>query len=320
MGSITLGAWFAACGIDETGTFDSNDGSIGADAIVDQVVKEVNPEANPPTLTCQEAGMSLDASCLGKPVPTGWQPIAIQLNTVASCGDGGFVSTPLETAPQLAQGACNCSACGASGDWTCGASIMAGQLGNNNCTLETFDASASVCWQNITHSSYGVYITRYGNPQCGGGQQTGNLDATAMPITACTPQDCDTDFCAMGNQGFKLCIYNASVSDGGCPTDFPQGRVVGPSATVTCDSCQQCALANADAGCTGAVTAFSGGNCTGTNDGVSVAGACADLGSVQYNSLFYDAGQPPTPSCGGPTTVTSGKAALDQPSTICCAN
>lgn len=314
MGTITLAAWFAACGIDESGTLDTNDGSIGPDVIVDQVVKEVNPEANPPTLSCAEAGTPLDASCLGKPVPDGWQPIAIQAGANAGCGDGGFTFTPLETDPQLAPGACTCSGCSATANWTCGASIKVGQVGNTDCLAETYDASASACIA-TAHSSMGLYLTRYGNPSCSGGQLTGSQDASTTPITACTPQSCDTDFCAMGNRGFKLCIYNASVSDGGCPSDFPAGRLVGPSASVTCDSCQQCGLANPDAGCAGSITAFSNNNCTGNNQGTTV--ACTDVGQV-YNSVFYDAGAAPVPSCGGPGGPTSGKATLDQPTTICC--
>jgi hypothetical protein len=317
-GTLALGAWLAACGLDETGTEGTSDGSISDSPIADQIVKEVNPEANPPVLTCQEAGTSLDASCLGKPVPAGWQPIAVQAGVV-SCGDGGFTPTPLVTSPTLG-GACNCTPCGNSGtNWTCSASIKAGQAVNQgNCTAETFDASASVCWQNVTHSSYGVFLTKSGNPQCGGGLQVGTQEAGATPLTTCTPASCDTDFCAMANRGFNLCIYNASVSDGGCPQDFPAGRVVGPSTTVTCDTCQQCGLANATATCTGSATAFSNGNCTGTNEGSSNAGTCGDLGSQQYNSIYYDAGPAPVPNCGPTQGVTGGKAALDQPSTICC--
>ena len=315
-----LGAWFAACGIDELGTMPGTDSSVPDDVVYpDLGVKEVNPEANPPPLSCAEAGTPLDASCLGKPVPTGWQPIAIQVGTSASCGDAGFASTPLLTSPQLPSGACQCSGCSASGGWTCGASIRAGSVNNVTCTAETFDAGASACWGNVAHSSYGAFLTRGGNPQCGGGQQIGFEDASATAVTACTPQSCDTDFCAMGNQGFKLCIYNASVSDGGCPSDFPAGRVVGPSFTVQCASCQQCALANADAGCTGSVTAFPQQNCTGTAQGTSSTDTCADISPAIYASIFYDAGPVPVPNCGPTNGITTGKVGLDQPSTICCA-
>ena len=313
LGTIVIASWLAACGLDENGEATS-DASILDSPIADQVVKEVNPEANPPPLTCAEAGTPLDASCLGNPVPAGWQPIAMQVGANIGCGDGGFQPTPLVENPVMPSGACNCTGCGASGNWSCGASIK----GGSTCTAETFDAGASVCWSNVNHSTYGVFITRGGNPQCGGGQQVGTQEAGATALSTCTPVSCDTDFCAMGSHGFSLCIYNANVSDGGCPPGFPVSHNVGPSASVACDNCQQCALTNPNAQCTGAVTAFSNNNCNGSNQGTTSAGACGDLGGSQYNSLFYDAGPVPVPNCGPTQGVNSGKVALDQPSTICC--
>jgi hypothetical protein len=318
LGTIALGSWFAACGIDENGMLDTSDGSIQPDVIVDQIVKEANPEANPPTLSCQEAGTPLDASCLGKPVPDGWQPIAIQVGVSVGCS-AGFVSTPLITNPQLEAGTCACSGCVPSGTWTCNAQIKAGQpINQSNCSAETYDASASVCWGNVSHSSYGVFLAKSGTVTCPAATQGGTLDAGSTPVTTCTPQSCDTDFCSMGAKGYKLCIYDSLQSDGGCPTDFPVGHLVGPSATVTCDSCQQCGLANSTAPCTGTATAYSGQNCTGNADQTSAAGTCGDLGTTLYASIFYDAGPVPVPSCGATTGNATGKAALDQPSTICC--
>jgi hypothetical protein len=315
LGTITGGLWFAACGIDESGTLDTNDGSINPDVeVLDQGVKEVNPEANPPPLTCLEAGTPLDASCLGKPVPTGWQPIAVQVGANVGCGDAGFVSTPLITNPALQAGSCACTGCAATGSWSCGASIKTG----NNCTQDVLDASTSACFGNTNHQTYGVNLTRFGNPICGGGLQDGSMEAASTAVTACTPASCDTDFCAMGGQGYALCIYNASVSDGGCPSDFPTAHVVGPSATVACDNCQQCALANPNAQCTGAAIAYSNTNCNGSALGTAAAQTCGDLGSGSFNSVFYDAGPVPVANCGIATGVNTGKVALDQPSTICC--
>jgi hypothetical protein len=64
------------------------------------------------------------------------------------------------------------------------------------------------------------------------------------------------------------------------------------------------------------VTAYSNTNCTGQNEGTTT--TCTDVGQV-YGSIFYDAGPVPVPNCGSPAVTTNGKAALDQPSTICCA-
>jgi len=51
LGSISLGAWLAACGLDEIGSLDGNDASLNDVQYADTPVKEVNPEANPPPLT-----------------------------------------------------------------------------------------------------------------------------------------------------------------------------------------------------------------------------------------------------------------------------
>jgi hypothetical protein len=317
VGTITLGAWFAACGIDENGTMPSVDGSV-ADQDLDVVyadlgVKEVNPEANPPVLTCLEAGTPLDASCLGNTVPTGWQPIAIQAGVTVGCGDAGFTATPLVTDPQVPTGACNCTGCTATGTWSCSATLAAG----STCTAETNTPNGSSCWA-VSHNSYGMTLTRNGNPTCDGGQQIGNQDASSTAISTCTPTSCESDFCGLGNQGFKLCIWNPNVTDGGCPSQFPAGRVVGTKADVACAVCQQCGLANANAQCTASLTAYQNSDCSGNVEGTTTSQTCQN--SAGFQGLYYDAGPVPSPNCGAPTGPQTGKATLEQPSTICCAN
>jgi hypothetical protein len=313
VGSITLAAWFAACGIDESGTM-PGDGSVPDDvAFADLGVKEVNPEANPPVLTCLEAGTPLDASCLGNPVPDGWQPIAVQLGVTVGCGDAGFTSTPLVTDPQVPTGSCNCTGCAATGSWSCSATLKAG----NTCTQDTDTPNGSSCWA-INHNSYEMTLTRNGSPTCDGGQQVGFQDASSTTVSTCTPTSCETDFCGLANQGFKLCIWNPNVTDGGCPSKFPSGRIVGTQSDVACALCQACGLTNnATAQCTASLTAFQNNDCTGNVQGTTTSQSCQSSGGFQ--SLFYDAGPIPVPSCGPPVGPQIGVASLEQPSTICCA-
>jgi hypothetical protein len=227
-----------------------------------------------------------------------------------TCPSPDFTTEQYVTDPQIAPGACTCSGCTATGAWSCSYTMKAGQT----CTQDTFTADASACWQ-INHGSISLTSTRSGTPMCSGGQQISGLDASATPVTACVPA-CKSDYCGLAAQGYQLCILNSNVSDGGCPTDFPNARVVGVSTVAACDQCQTCGLQNADAGCRADFTAYNGGSCSGTVAGSGTAnGSC---NGINFGAVYLDAGPTPEPNCGSVTGVTGGSAALVGPLTICC--
>jgi hypothetical protein len=87
---------------------------------------------------------------------------------------------------------------------------------------------------------------------------------------------------------------------------------------VACALCQQCALVNADAGCTGTATGYSNADCTGTVVTVAPNNGQCQNPAGNFASVYYDAAVVPVANCGPPTGPSQGKVALDQPSTICC--
>ncbi len=315
---VTIGASFAACGIDESGLL-GDDASNGVDVITtgdgapDVIIDVVPNDGIPPPPSCS-TDASADVSCI-PPVPLGWEPIAFQKNGNVGCGDdgGNFLGVQYLTQPTINKTSCVCSNCVADGGWSCGATIYSGAT----CSAETLDASATACFQS-NHQSFGGWLTRYGSPACGGGTALGDNSADATAVSACYPTQCASDFCGLASSGFGLCIANAAVTDGGCPSGFPNAHVVGNSAHTACESCQSCALGNASAQCTGTVSAYNSGDCSGSSvQTVTANSTCNGSTTNPYSSLGYEAGPPPSPFCG-PTKLPSGAPYLNGPFTICC--
>lgn len=294
------------------------DASVSDSPVIDDVVFDTFRETQPPPppLSCEEAGTPLDASCLGFDVPDGgWQPIGFQTGIVG-CGAGVYSTQTVLGNAGLAAGACSCAPCSTLGSWSCSVGLGEGTdcpVTNTNATFQNFCTDTQ-------HSSFSEVLTRSGTPTCTGGQENGNQQADASQVTMCFPQSCSDDYCGLANLGFKLCIYNPNVTDGGCPTSFQvSSQIVGQAPVVECGLCSACQLANADAGCTGTVTAYDEAGCTGDAlDASSTSDACLDLSPVQYNSLYFDAGPLPVPSCPTPPNVTTGNVVLNAPWTICC--
>ena len=315
--SLTAGAAFAACGLDENGTMPGTDASI-QDVIQDRPVLDVFIETAPPPppLSCEEAGTALDASCLGEAIPAGWQPVAWQNGAVDCPTDAGFFDVFQQaTNPQIPTGACSCSGCVEQGTWSCGATLA----GGGACTTDKADSSASFCTNINNHTSFGETITRFGSAACSGGTENGTQQPAADRVSLCFPNSCETDFCRLGSNGYKLCVYNQNVTDGGCPDNvFKVPTVVGGAVAMQCDPCTACTLANPTAACTGTVTAWSNSDCQGNVLGTSSqSDACASTNS-NYSSLSWDAGPTPAPLCAGGTNVTTGQIDLVNKGTICC--
>ncbi len=289
------------------------------DVIVDRPPLDVaiDTPPPPPPLSCEEAGTPLDASCLGETIPTGWDPVAWQTGNVDCPSDAGFYDVyPQVTNAQIPNGACSCSGCQVQSSWTCTVTLA----GGGTCTTDKATSTTSFCTNITGHPTYDESVARSGNPTCTGGTEQGTQTATADPVSLCFPSSCSTDFCNIG-KGFKLCVYNKNVSDGGCPDNvFKVPTVIGGVAVMQCDPCTACTLANADAGCgAGTVTAWGAPNCDGGVLGTSTTnGACADLGATNYSSLSWEAGTTPTAICAGGTNVTTGQVDLANKGTICC--
>jgi hypothetical protein len=255
------------------------------------------------------SGAQLDTTCVAT-VPAGWTPTTLAGLGVSTCPPG-FETTPYVTNPEPALGACVCS-CSTTGAWTC-----AGKLGSgSSCTADMIAASSSSCW-NVSHTSLGEFIDRSGTVSCGGGNQIGTGLAVTFPLTLCTPKQCSVDYCGTKDAGYGLCIANPATTS--CPVGFPVRYVAGTSAKVACDPCPTCTVANADAGCSGSVTAYSTLDCNGNVlGGTSTNDTCAST-IASFLSIYFDAAPPPVPSCVAGSTGP-GTTSLDDILTICCTN
>jgi hypothetical protein len=314
--ALAAAAAVAACGVDSYlncgdpcadgsagDVVQSTDGP-GGDAVSD-AGSEPDVFIPPP---CTDAGVS----CLGA-VPSGWTPVAVADGGV-QCPNQGFASNTFVTNPQLETGSCSCSACTASGSWTCGVTLSAGGLA---CTDESFDASASTCWTtSAQHGHFSQDLTRYGTVSCNASTPNGTGAVDTTPVTTCAPTACASDLCALANNGFSVCIlHSGSVA---CPGGYTPWATVGTSASVTCNACPTCSLVNGSAVCTGTSTVYDQLNCNGGNKGsTSINGSCVGSNSP-FQSVFYDAGPVPVPNCGGGGGPVSGQAQLTGTMTVCC--
>lgn len=260
---------------------------------------------------------TLDASCLGAPVPAGWIAIAIQRGAPAACpgAPGDFFSKVYATSPTLDQGSCACTGCAPSGSWTCTATLVS-TLG---CVGTGANFAPGECDQSTNNSVMGS-VARSGTVTCPAAKQIGTLDASSTPLGACVPESCNADFCALAAQGFELCVMSADVTDGACPADFPHATLAGDHAVASCGACQTCALANATASCGSTVVPYGDSRCqAGERPPLILDGGCQAAGSG-VSSVLYPADAAPTPNCGPKIGTTTGTATLASPATICCAN
>ncbi len=318
---------FAACGLDESGTAPS-DASIQPDIVVDNFVLDTYVETAPPPppLSCEEAGIALDASCLGVPVPDGgWQPIGIQ-NGNAGCGTGTYSVQLVQGNIQLAGGACGCTGCTPSGSWTCNNAIGTGAACGTTTT-----ANGNACLP-VSANAFNETLTRTGNGSCAGGQENGNGQSTETAMTMCFPQSCSDDYCGLAKLGFQLCVYNPNVTDGSCPANFPTSHIVGQAPVVVCNACNACTVQSPPA-CTGTVVAYDEAGCTGNVLASNTSSVCVSLGEmdagadadadaapvpITFQSLYFEAGAAAPVQCNAVTNVTDGSIVVNGAWTVCC--
>ncbi len=316
-----------ACGIDESGLATPDSSTLDVTVMNDAMVSDASDAAAdvlfdnyvPPA--CDEPDASLDASCLGTTLPAGWVPFAMQVDasTVTCPGDGGdFTEVNYETNPVVTGNNCVCMGCGAGSGWSCAGTLIAG---GPTCNGDTHAVSGTeYCWP-ITHVQYGASIAVSGTATCGANNYYAT-NASATSVAGCAPTRCQSDFCGLATQGFKMCARNDSVTDGGCPPGLPYSYIVGQNPQANCIACPTCTVANADAGCTVDLTTYTTNNCDGGELSSQVAdGGCSDInGTTFFNSLLY---QPtaPVPDCepSGPSNP-GGNPSLQGQLTVCCVN
>jgi hypothetical protein len=321
-GTLAFGGWFAACGLDENGLggadASSNDGTIPDGFTQDGFVQDAQ-DAGPDVtgfdvvpLTCDEAGTPLEASCLGVPVPLGWQAIAYRESQTGCNNEPNFQELDGITDASVPPGQCFCSDCQVVGAWGCAATLYTGPT----CPQNSVKLTASGC-DDQAGGHFGGTITRTGDAGCSPGSQT-DASTVSTSVALCEPTSCSADFCGLVSQGFIGCII-PSASDAGpaCPTTgFTVARIVGTGASATC-TCPQCNVGNSTAQCAGGqIVAMSQGQCGGNPVATQpLDGGCFNTGG--YNSMYYEAGIPPAPTCA-PAGPATGSAQLTGQTTVCC--
>lgn len=255
--------------------------------------------------------------CFDGGLPDGWTPIDFASGAEVAACPQDFAATDLVYDAGLASGACNCTACAASGSWSC--QFHVGAHGAS-CNQTDYDASASGCFTpgggggGNTGSSAEVYPpTRSGSPSCGTSTPNGTGKAASSPARMCTPTQCNDLVC--GQASFDACIYAAG--DVGCPAGFSKKTLAGTAATATCNACPSCAVANADAGCAASITLYDKPSCGGTAVQVLTPQNGCTLGLPSWQSFALDASTP-TPTCSYGGGSVAGTAQLANAITVCC--
>lgn len=307
---LPIAGAFAACGLDENGL--NNGGDASSDVTVSDGASDGGSDVtgfDVVQLSCEEAGTSIDASCLGVPVPAGWTPVAYRENQTGCNNAPNFQELDGITDASVPPGQCFCSDCKVVGGYTCTATIGS----TNTCAFQPQTFTTSGCYnQGAFH--FGGTLARSGDAGCAPGSQV-DASVAATPVSVCVPKTCSADFCGLVGAGFRGCIKNDTMPDAGCPSGFTDLHQAAPSATATC-TCPACNATNTNPACTGNVTAMMGQNCTGNVvDQTRALDSCTNTSG--YASVYYEAGALPVPTCQA-TTPATGTATLDSPLTICC--
>ena len=322
--AISATALAVACGLDEGETLTSLDGGPGQDGTAGDAANDGGTAADVPDVFVAPTCATIDASCLGAPVPSGWALLGVASGTQA-CPSADFDPVPLVENPRPAAGACACAACAAQGSYTCPSVTMkfGSSCGSNTITQQV----SSPC---VAHSETGgsaKVSALPGSPVPNGVActiaATGTGAADTDPVSGCRPNKCTADFCGLVGDGFETCIVQDNVV--ACPSGFTLRGHVGASAAATCAGCS---CTTPDAKCTGKIRVFD--NVANCNGDASTAGSnykgtfgadggCNDPNSA-FDSVFYVPDPAPAPTCApaAPAAV-AGDAGLLAIKTVCCA-
>lgn len=344
LGVVTFAAAVAlsAC----SGSSDSGlllDGAVNTEAAsADAPVADAAPD-NSISPTCA----TIDASCLGVPVPPGWSLMDISEDAGTTCpgSAGEFEPYPLAANPRLRADSCTCAACAPSGAWSCDGKAQIGAGTAGTCTSDTAQFFGTPqCISMSVNAGLGCLLFQSaavsatppavsGTPTCNAAF-TGTRAADTDDALGCRPAQCTADYCGMRAHGFETCIVHEGDTSGVCPSGFHPAfgtSALGSSPediVITCDPCS-CAVDKPGA-CTANVRIFGAGNGStcdgdgGTNGAdvkatTAADGTCKSTGICAFDGLYYAPDPPPSVSCTPSTpTETSGHASMVGTSTICC--
>lgn len=327
LAAVPAAALAVACGLDEGETVTALDGGPGVDAngsdgaddggTIPDVAIDVPDVFVPPTCA------TIDASCLGAAIPSGWALLGVASGTQA-CPSADFDPIALVENPRLAAGACSCAACAAQGSFACNSFTMKSGSACGSTSITQQNASSCVAHSETGGNARVAVVPT--NPVATGVKctiaSTGNGLAASDPVSGCRPNKCTADFCGLSGKGFKTCIVQDGVQT--CPSGFTPRAQAGGSAAANCAGC---ACMTQDGRCTGTFRVFDNvANCDGNGSTggsnykgtFGADGGCNDPNS-NFDSIFYVPDSPPTPTCTpAAPSAGAGDAGLLAVKTICC--
>jgi hypothetical protein len=308
--ALSCASWFAACGLDESGTL--SDGSIDVttkDGGGNDVVADV-------PIDVPQACSTLDASaCVNAVVPDGWTFAVVAAGDQA-CPSSDYVKNSYLANPQPDAG-CLCG-CVASGTLDCSGTVHAGTQANcgggNSFDFDAGNDAACIdtSW-NDKHISIGPLPTaKATNAQCDASAPPPGWTASAA--TACTP-NCNADYCGVTG-AFQRCIVSSTSQT--CPAPFTKAMPsLGTDQQVT-TSCTGCTCAIKDTPCAATIVAYQQTGCTqpAGSGAIPTDGSCPPQLPQNINSFSYTP-TVPSPSC----VIAAGgtaSAAFTNSITVCC--
>lgn len=259
---LSLFALSAACGFSAVGTGEQSAADAGGGVLLDAAPGSVTPGPS------QEGGSDAETSpppCVADAcsLVAGSAPFRIVLyGERSNACPTGFGSVDVVTKPVANAGACTCGPCVTNATCTTG---LIGTKYSSNAVCGTpagdIDANNGACFPYNGNfvSTYCVIVPPPAVPGACSAPGVGvpaNVATEAKRI--CNPQvdSCAAVLCAPPGS-LKTCI--AAPGDVECPGSAMTKTVVGANVDVTCPSC----TCTTKATCAGAVTFYSGANCTG---------------------------------------------------------
>jgi hypothetical protein len=312
---FALVAVLTACGLDEAGTLQANDG--GPDVVTNDVIADVISEPGPP-VPC-----STDASSCTSALQAGWTPIAFAASRTTAC-PSNFTADDVVMNPQAQADACSCS-CTPGQAPSCAIGNLVGTFGQssqcnggNNSFNITSDGQCYDWGGTFTVAVWHDWTKLPLTP--GTCTSIATLDPNKVSTTgarACEPPpQCEEDVCSgSAPAGFSSCI--AHDADVACPSGpFTTKTLVAASIKFDCGTCSACS--NTGTGCgVATVDYYANANCTGSLATDTVDGNCDLTGNLQSGASHFKYTSAVIGAACTAGTSTAAPTATG-PKTICC--
>jgi hypothetical protein len=268
-------------------------------------------------------------------VPSGWNLVALDTaNQTAACPSGFAQAAPVDVVegPNVGANACGCQSCSIGMQPSCasGAVKVMYDVGGGGCGLngvppQNNNNPPGGCDTDMYMGSENNLDAKLTPPGPTGGMCTsaGRVDKQnvtyAGQARTCAPDNAAAAGC-VGNEctpnlvaPYSACIAKAGIQT--CPSPFTTKHLVGTDVNYTCGPCP-CSVG---ATCTGTMTLYRNGNCTGGTLVLTVDDVCRPTNDNQSYSSYKYAGTASNVSCSVGAAPAAQNVTLVGEETICCA-